>query len=262
MARENKQPFILYEDNHILAAVKEPGILSQEDFSGKPDMVNLIKKYLTVSRNKPGNAWLGLLHRLDQPASGVMIFALTSKAAARMSAAFRSNQVGKYYLALVHGIPDLPAARLTDYLSYTKKDGRYHTCSKEQGRAADLEYRLVLTFETENTTISLLLIRLLTGRPHQIRVQFAQRQMPLLGDRRYGIGCALDQKAPTLALHSYMIDFSHPVKKTRLKIKAPLFYGKKAVNPSFAIAHDFLNLETISEYIELMARGADYLKDF
>ncbi|HHU07099.1 MAG TPA: hypothetical protein GXZ59_02010, partial [Clostridiaceae bacterium] len=139
MPREDKQPIILYEDNHILAAVKAPGILSQEDASGKPDMVNLLKKYLVMSRNKPGKAWLGLLHRLDQPASGVMVFALTSKAASRMSAEFRENQIDKYYLALVNGMPDKPAAVLTDYLSLTKENGKYHISSKEQGRLASLE---------------------------------------------------------------------------------------------------------------------------
>lgn len=259
MSIGNQHPLILYEDNHILAAVKEPGILSQEDISGKADMVNLIKDYLAVSRSKPGNVWLGLLHRLDQPASGVMVFALTSKAAGRMSKAFRENLIGKYYLALVHGIPDQPAATLTDYISYEKREGRYFITSKEEGRPATLEYRVVLTFKTDKTVLSLLLIRLITGRPHQIRVQFSGRQHPLLGDRRYGPDSLLDQKVPTLALHSYMLDFLHPVKRNRMVVKAPLFLDGKAINPSFATIRDALDYGKIDSYIDEMSREVSKL---
>lgn len=209
---------ILYEDNHLLFAVKPPGLLSQEDHTGRPDILNLLKDYLVTKYHKPGQAWLGLVHRLDQPVAGVMVFAKTSKAASRMSDCFRRQAVEKAYLAIVHGQPNHRQGELVDHLSTTKKNGRYRVDPK--GKIARLQYEM-LAFQPERQ-LTLVKILLQTGRQHQIRVQFASRGCPLLGDRRYGKQGSLDQTCPGPALLAYRLAFVHPVKKTPLAVQMEL----------------------------------------
>lgn len=249
--KEPDTPLIIYEDNHILAAVKEPGILSQADITRRPDMVSLIKDYIAISRNKPGNVWLGLLHRLDQPASGIMVFALTSKAAGRMAEAFRDNQIGKYYLALVNGRPTENSGLLRDYLSRERRGGRYYVTTAERGNESVLKYRVLSTYKKYGFPLSLLLVQLITGRPHQIRIQFQSRRLPLLGDRRYGMVSPLDERVPTLALHALQLEFDHPVKRSRYKLRAPLYAENKEINPSFKLAMDHLNANIELEIREI-----------
>lgn len=249
----NNSPLIIYEDNHVLAAVKKPGVLSQADATGRPDMVNLIKDYLVKSRAKPGKAWLGLVHRLDQPASGLMIFALTSKAAGRLSEAFRNNLVSKYYLALVKGKPQEMEGEFCDYLSTDRIDGRYYAVDSLRGKEAVLYYKVLFSLTVADEILSFVLIELITGRPHQIRVQFYLRKLPLLGDRRYGQGSDLDQMVPTLALHSYRMDFVHPVQKESISLTAPLFLAGENVNPSFDVIGRSLHYPQINCQIDLMA---------
>ncbi|MDI9461170.1 MAG: RluA family pseudouridine synthase [Saccharofermentanales bacterium] len=244
---------VIYEDNHVLAAIKKPGVLSQADASGRPDMVNLIKDYLVKSRAKPGKAWLGLVHRLDQPASGLMIFALTSKAADRLSEAFRNNLVGKYYLALVKGKPKETGGEFRDYLSLDRINGRYYAVTSTAGKEAALEYKVLFSLTVADEPLSFVLIELITGRPHQIRVQFSLRNLPLLGDRRYGQGSELDQRVPTLALHSYRMDFIHPVRKEKISLTAPLLLAGENLNPSFDVIDSLLNYPQIDCQIDLMA---------
>lgn len=247
-----REPQIIFEDNHLLAVNKWPGVPAQQDAKGRPDMFNLVKDYLKISKNKKGDAWLGLLHRLDQPASGIMVFALNSKSAGRMSELFRNNKIGRYYLALVHGTPLEPFAELKDYLSLGKKNGRYFLCPQGEGREASLNYRLLHSFDFEKQTLSLLLVKLASGRPHQIRLQCAEHGLPLLGDRRYGLNTKLDLKMPTLALHAYLLDFIHPVRKEELKLKAELFYGPEWINPSFLPAREILDTDLIEQKLKLM----------
>jgi 23S rRNA pseudouridine1911/1915/1917 synthase len=176
-------PHILYLDNQILAAIKPPGVLSQADGSGNPDMLTLLKADLKVRFNKPGDVFLGLLHRLDQPVGGVMLFAKTSKAASRLSAQIREHRWQKYYLAVVDGCPEPAAGRLEDTIRKDRQANRSVTTSRHEGQAAWLDYRRLEYRPDLNR--SLLAIRLGTGRGHQIRLQLASRGWPIVGDRRY-----------------------------------------------------------------------------
>jgi 23S rRNA pseudouridine1911/1915/1917 synthase len=229
---------ILYEDNHLIAAVKPYGILSQADGSDDQDMLTLIKQYIKAKYNKPGDVWLGLVHRLDQPVGGVMVFARTSKAAARLSAQIRDHQTGKYYLAVVQG-SDIPEQQiLHDVLIRDKRDGRVRIADinsnyLDDGRNAELELKRLKTVEYGSCDLSLLEIKLGTGRGHQIRVQLAGRGWPILGDGRYGAGLKHSLNLPVrktvdksgrehtdLALFCCRMEFSHPVKHELLTISA------------------------------------------
>jgi 23S rRNA pseudouridine1911/1915/1917 synthase len=176
-------PQILYLDNQILAAIKPPGVLSQADGSQHPDMLTLLKADLKIRLNKPGDVFLGLLHRLDQPVGGVMLFARTSKAASRLSAQIREHRWQKYYLAIVEGCPEPAIGRLSDTISKDRRSNRSVVVDKGEGQAAWLEYRR-LEYRADLNR-SLVAIRLGTGRGHQIRLQLASRGWPIVGDRRY-----------------------------------------------------------------------------
>lgn len=192
---------ILYEDNHLLVALKEPFILSQSDGSNTPDMLTILKKYLKEKYNKPGNVYLGLVHRLDKEVGGVMVFAKTSKAASRLSEQVRLHKFEKYYLAVVKGIVESD--------TYKDKILREEYQSKIDKKGKDA----VLSFETLDVinNNSLVKINLLTGRHHQIRVQFSERGHYLLGDSRYG-----KKGKYSLALYAYHLAFYHPVTKEKL----------------------------------------------
>lgn len=192
---------ILYEDNHLLVAVKEPYILSQSDGSKTPDMLTILKQYLKVKYNKPGNVYLGLVHRLDKEVGGVMVFAKTSKAASRLSEQIRLHKIEKYYLAVVNG--KVESATYKDKILREE----YQSKIDKNGKEAVLSFE---TLKVINNT-SLVKINLLTGRHHQIRVQFSSRGHSLLGDNRYG----KKEKYP-LALYAYHLAFYHPVTKEKL----------------------------------------------
>ncbi len=220
-------PSILYEDNHILLAVKPPGLPSQAGRSGRPDMLGLLERDLAQRAGKPGRAFLGLVHRLDQPTSGLMVFAKTSKAASRLSQAFRDRQVKKTYLAICRGLPTESGGRMRDRLSRHEVEGRVQVLEGQQGYEAILDWQLLKVDEERQE--SLLLLDLITGRRHQIRVQLASRGLPLLGDRRYGLMDDRDQGVPTLALHACGLSFPHPTLK-----KALTFSLGPDINPSFS----------------------------
>ena len=204
----------IYVDNHLLVVFKPAGMLSQEDRTGDDDVLTVWKRWIKVRYDKPGRVFLGLVHRLDRPASGVMVLARTSKAAARLSIQFRERTVGKEYLALVEGVPD-PDGTMVDMLA--KKGSTVRVQPRAPGaREARLAFRTLGT----SGGCSLVSVRLETGRAHQIRVQFSQRGFPLLGDFRYGATRSFDGK--NLALHAYRLSLQHPTSGEQLTFTAPL----------------------------------------
>ena len=198
---------ILYEDNHIIVVVKPINILSQSDITEDMDMLTMIKDYIKEKYHKPGNVYLGLVHRLDRVVGGVMVFAKTSKAASRLSESIRKNEMHKTYLAICHGkIKDNDT--FTDYLE--KKDNFNTVVSDEKhSKLSKLSYEL-LDYNKEKD-FSLVKVNLETGRHHQIRVQFSSRNHPLVGDNRYGI-----DKEKEIGLFAYKLSFIHPVKKEEM----------------------------------------------
>ncbi len=209
---------IIYEDNHLLAAVKPAGIPAQQDRTKRPDLLNILKLYLKQKYNKPGNVWLSLLHRLDQPVGGVMLFAKTTKAASRLSEQIRRREWDKYYLAVVEGTVT-GSGEWEDYLSERKVDGKISL--HPEGKLCRLAYESIQILPEHNQT--LLRIRLITGRRHQIRVQASSRNHPLIGDYLYGHGRASGAEAP--ALFAYKLEVDHPITKQRLTIEAdPLYF--------------------------------------
>ena len=196
---------ILYEDNHIIVVVKEPGIPSQADKTRDDDMLTIIKAYLKEKYNKPGNVYLGLVHRLDRSVGGVMVFAKTSKAASRLSEQVRNKQVKKNYIAVVKEKMENLSGIMQDYLVTNK--------NIKNAKFSELEYEVVKYDEV--THMSLVKIDLKTGRHHQIRVQFSSRGHALCGDTKYGTR----SRSKQLALWSYKLKFYHPTTKEELEFK-------------------------------------------
>ena len=206
---------VLYEDNHLIAAVKPGGILVQGDISRETCLMDTVKDYIKKKYNKPGKVFLGLVHRLDRPVSGVVLFARTSKSASRLSEQWRRRGVTKIYWALVHGKMRPPSGRLTSYLE--KRWGGVSLSEKKHGesREALLSYRTV--FERRN--LSLLEIHLHTGRKHQIRAQLGAEGCPIVGDFKYG---APDRHEDgTICLHAKSLTFMHPTRSETIHIEAP-----------------------------------------
>lgn len=230
---------VLFEDNHLLAVNKPAGMLSQSDGSGVPDIFSAAKVYIKEKYAKPGEVYLGLVHRLDRNVGGVMLFARTSKAAARLSKAFREHELRKIYTAIVDGRPPAEGER-TDLL---RKDQKRRMAlivppddkKSDEAREARLRFRLlksitppegaIRTIETGNADkeISLVEIELLTGRFHQIRAQLAAMGHPILGDRKYGARRTL--KNWTLALFASRLDIEHPVRREPLILQAEPPWG-------------------------------------
>lgn len=198
---------IIYEDNHLLVVEKPAGIPVQEDSSKDIDMLTILKEYRKINENKPGEAFIGLVHRLDRPVSGIMLFAKTSKAASRLSDQIRQNTFHKTYLAVVQGI--LPSkGKLEDYLIKDEKENKSFVTTKEKGKYSCLEYEVLSTKDN----MSLVEINLITGRSHQIRVQFSSRNHSLIGDSKYGH----NPNNIDIALFAKSIIFNHPTTKEEL----------------------------------------------
>lgn len=195
---------ILYEDNHLIVVVKPINVLSQSDITGDDDMLTIIKAYLKEKYHKPGNVYLGLVHRLDRVVGGVMVFAKTSKAASRLSESIRKNEFHKEYLAIVNGKVK-EKDTLIDYLE-KKDDFSTIVTDKDHGKLSELSYELI--DYNSKLDLSLVKVMLKTGRHHQIRVQFACRGYPLFGDNRYGI-----DKEKEIGLYAYKLSFIHPTTK-------------------------------------------------
>ncbi|MHB1452511.1 MAG: RluA family pseudouridine synthase [Saccharofermentanales bacterium] len=203
---------VIYEDNHLIAAVKPAGVLSQADGSDKPDMLTILKNYLKIRYDKPGDVFLGLLHRLDCPVAGVMIFARTSKGASRISEQIRNRTVEKKYFAVAEGRFDQDTGRLTACLA--KLAGNIVE-ENENGKESSLTYQVLQYNPILART--LLEVRLETGRAHQIRYLFSSVGHPLTGDAKYG---QKDTKSGDIALFSASFTFRHPVRECEICLTA------------------------------------------
>lgn len=198
---------VLYEDNHIIVVEKKCGILSQADKSNDIDMLTIVKAYIKEKYEKKGEVFLGLVHRLDTVTSGVMVFARTSKAASRLSDTIRQNKMEKKYIAVFEEEIKNNKGVFEDYLiKNTQKNIVTTTKDEKNGKYSKLEYE-VLEIKDGKTLVN---INLITGRSHQIRVQFSSRGYHIVGDAKYG---AKIKEKTQIALHSYELSFEHPTKK-------------------------------------------------
>lgn len=206
---------ILYEDNHIIVVKKEPNIPSQADKTEDLDMLTIIKQYLKEKYDKPGNVYLGLVHRLDRPVGGVMVFAKTSKAASRLSNQVREKVFKKKYLAVVDGKFENKNGVLEDYLYKDERNNMSKVVNKDKKNAklAKLDYEVLAYNEVKN--LSLVKVNLHTGRHHQIRVQLANSGHSIFGDQKYGSR----GKGKQIALWAYELIIQHPVTKEELTFK-------------------------------------------
>lgn len=197
-------PEILYEDNHLLVVYKPIEVLSQADSSNRIDMLTILKKYIKEKYNKPGDVYLGLVHRLDYNTSGVMVYARTSKAAARLALSMQNGEFKKKYYAIVEGIVE--AKTLTNYL--LKDENEKKSYVNKNGKLAILDYKPIKTLKYKGVNSSLIDVSLKTGRFHQIRCQMAYIGHPLVGDNKYGskINCHY-------YLDCYSLSFPHPISK-------------------------------------------------
>ena len=208
----NQMINVIYEDNHIIVVEKPVNIPVQADDSKDLDFLSMIKKYIKDKYNKPGNVYVGLVHRLDRPVGGIMVFAKTSKAASRLSEQVRLNKIKKVYHAVIEGKP-LKEGHLEDYLL---KDSKTNTTKvNKSGKLSILDYKLISTVEN----LSLVKVFLKTGRSHQIRVQFSSRNLPLYGDQRYNKNAKVGQQ---IALYATSLSFEHPTTKENLTFELEL----------------------------------------
>lgn len=200
---------ILYEDNHLLVVEKPVNIPTQADQSGDKDLLTLLKEDLKVRYNKPGNVYLGLVHRLDRPVGGVMIFAKTSKSASRLSESVRNRSFKKKYLAVIHGTPKNKHNQLIHYLLKNERTNTVQVVpnTNKEGKQAILDYQVIKSEQD----FSLIEVELHTGRPHQIRVQMATIGHPLFGDQKYGAD--RNKVGQQIALWSQSISVEHPTTK-------------------------------------------------
>ena len=201
---------VLYEDNHIIVVEKPVNILVQADDTKDIDLLTIIKDYIKEKYNKPGNVYLGLVHRLDRPVGGVMVFARTSKAASRLSNEVRERNIKKTYLAVVHG-KTKEYDKLIDYISKDNKTNNAFI-DKKSGKESVLEYNTI-KYDKERD-LSLIKVDLHTGRHHQIRLQMSNAGYPLYGDQRYG-----KEDKKQIALYAYKLEFIHPVTKEEMSFK-------------------------------------------
>lgn len=203
---------ILFEDNHIIVVEKTPNIPSQSDKTGDIDMLTLVKQYIKEKYNKPGNVYLGLVHRLDRPVGGIMIFAKTSKAASRLSDEVREKVFKKKYLAVVDGKIEKTKGSLENYLYKDERNNMSKVVNKDKKNAklAKLDYEVLFYDEVKN--LSLLKINLHTGRHHQIRVQLSNFGHSIFGDQKYGTRGTGKQ----IALWAYELTIMHPITKEEM----------------------------------------------
>ena len=221
---EPAQPMIqvLYEDNHCLAVNKPAGLLTQSDASGDTSLLDAAREDLRVRHAKPGRAFLGLVHRLDRPVSGVLLFAKTSKAAARLSTQFREGLIEKVYWAVVEGRSEYDSGEWRDAL---RKDVSRNVVEVvPRGTAGGKEASLAFRVLDRGPRTTLLELRPRTGRSHQLRVQLAARGLPIVGDRKYGARSRLKalDGGMRIALHARELRFQHPTRGEAISVSAPV----------------------------------------
>lgn len=209
---------VLYEDNHIIIVNKRTGEIVQGDKTGDEPLVETIKKYLKEKYNKPGNVFCGVVHRLDRPVAGIVVFAKTPKALARLNEMFREGKVHKTYWAIVRNKPELPEQRIVSYITSTERNNKSYSSPtpKPGAKEAALTYRLIASSDRYH----LLEVNLETGRKHQIRVQLASIGSPVRGDLKYG-----DKRSNpdgSISLMARHIEFVHPVSEKLISLTAPV----------------------------------------
>jgi len=206
---------VLHEDNHLIAVFKPAGILVQADIGGEKCLMDEVKEYLKNKYNKPGKVFLGLLHRLDRPVSGIVLFAKTSKGASRLSEQFRNHAVSKIYNAMVLGKPERDKGTLINYLIKNEEKNKVSVFDKEVpgSQRAELDYEVIKSDEKK----SILKIILKTGRSHQIRAQMAYMGNPIVGDLKYGAPEPLPDKS--IALSAVELTFSTATGDEEIKLK-------------------------------------------
>ena len=224
---------ILYEDNHIIAVNKKVGEIVQADKTGDKTLLDDVKAYIKEKYNKPGDVFLGVVHRIDRPVSGVVLFARTSKALSRLNEMFAQKKVLKVYWALTQNRPEKLEAELHHFIGKNEEKNRANvSISPRTGyKEAILTYRLVSNSERLN----LLHVEIMTGRHHQIRAQLARIGCPIRGDLKYG--AKRSNEGGGINLHSRMVEFEHPVSHEHIRIVAPVPANDNAWRP-FANVND------------------------
>ena len=209
---------ILYEDNHLLALNKLPGQITQGDKTGDTPLAELVKAFIKERDNKPGNVYCGVIHRLDRPVSGVVLFAKTSKALSRMVEKVRTREFEKHYWAVVKNAPPQPAGALENWLVKVEERNKSYVVSsgRPNAKLARLEYR---ESAVSSGGYHLLDVNLHTGRHHQIRCQLANIGCPIKGDLKYGAPRSNDDGS--ISLHAHSVAFEHPVTPEHIAIEAP-----------------------------------------
>ena len=209
---------VVYEDNHIIIVNKQSGEIVQGDKTGDRPLSDIVKDYIKEKYQKPGAVFLGVVHRLDRPVSGLVVFARTSKALTRLNKMFAEGEVHKTYWALVKNAPQETEATLTHWLVHNEKQNKSYAYATEKPNAkkAILKYRLI----GKSDNYSLLEVQLMTGRHHQIRCQLAAMGCPIKGDLKYG--APRSNPDGSISLLSRKMEFIHPVSKERITVEAPL----------------------------------------
>ena len=209
---------VLYEDNHLIVINKKSGDIVQGDKTGDKPLPDFVKDYLRKKYNKPGNVFCGVIHRLDRPVSGIVLFAKTSKALSRMNQLFRDKEIQKTYWALVENKPIKTSDRLENYLLKNQQKNKSRAYLKPGNGAlkATLDYQVLKSLDR----YTLLEVKPITGRHHQIRVQLSHMGSVIKGDLKYG--AKRSNKDASISLHAREINFIHPIKKEPIKIIAPV----------------------------------------
>ncbi|OFY84389.1 MAG: RNA pseudouridine synthase [Bacteroidetes bacterium RIFCSPLOWO2_12_FULL_35_15] len=208
---------ILYEDNHIIAVNKRPSDIVQGDKTGDTPLSDFVKQYVKEKYDKPGDVFIGTVHRIDRPVSGIVLFARTSKALARLNAMFQSKEIQKTYWAVVKNRPEKESGKLIHYLIKNEAKNMSRAFEKETPGAlrSELDYELICSLDNYH----LLEVKPQTGRHHQIRVQLSKIGCPIKGDLKYGFDRS--NKDKSIHLHARKIEFIHPIKKENIVIVAP-----------------------------------------